>query len=189
MDVCKCRVSLCHGGTLNSRLDASPFVRLAEEKWEVSDHSQGVLPPNWGGTKIKKIVLSPAWGSRLRLTKGVHLALAMMNFVGLDLVLLSIRLKTQHGVRFQLLSVNSSTMDKFETVLLIFLLCFVSPATVTGSAMYPNAMSTLIQVAFDPVYWLTTFHRMDLSRQVRFRWLRLLPDLIHGRLHMRPIYR
>ncbi|GFY63362.1 uncharacterized protein TNIN_327071 [Trichonephila inaurata madagascariensis] len=88
-----------------------------------------------------------------------------------------------------IIRVDSSTMDKYEKVLLIFLLCFVSSATVTGSATYPNAMSTLIQVAFDPVYWLTTFHRMDLSRQVRFRWLRLLPDLIHGRLHLRPIYR
>ncbi|GFQ78946.1 uncharacterized protein TNCT_667111 [Trichonephila clavata] len=80
-------------------------------------------------------------------------------------------------------------MDKSEAVLLIFLLCFVSSGTVAGSATYPNAVSTMIQVAFDPVYWLTTFHHMDLSRQVRFRWLRLLPDLIHGRLHLRPIYR
>ncbi|GFU16470.1 hypothetical protein TNCV_836451 [Trichonephila clavipes] len=32
MDVCKCIVPLRHGGILNSRRAASPFVRLVEEK-------------------------------------------------------------------------------------------------------------------------------------------------------------
>ncbi|GFX78454.1 uncharacterized protein TNCV_1295201 [Trichonephila clavipes] len=38
------------GGTLNSRRAARPPVRLVEgeERWEVSDHPQSVLPLNWG---------------------------------------------------------------------------------------------------------------------------------------------
>ncbi|GFV66558.1 uncharacterized protein TNCV_3894511 [Trichonephila clavipes] len=41
------------GVTLNSRRAANPLVRLVEgeERWEPSDHSQGVLPQNWGGTE------------------------------------------------------------------------------------------------------------------------------------------
>ncbi|GFX35222.1 hypothetical protein TNCV_100291 [Trichonephila clavipes] len=41
---------LLHGGTLSSRQAASPLVRLmeGEERWEAPDHSQGVLPQNWG---------------------------------------------------------------------------------------------------------------------------------------------
>ncbi|GFT47360.1 uncharacterized protein TNCV_3749331 [Trichonephila clavipes] len=41
------------GGTLNSRRAASPLVRLVEveEMWEAFDHSQGILPQNWGGTE------------------------------------------------------------------------------------------------------------------------------------------
>ncbi|GFV19416.1 uncharacterized protein TNCV_3663491 [Trichonephila clavipes] len=40
MDVCKCIVPARHGGTLNSRRAAIPFVRLVEgeERWEASDH-------------------------------------------------------------------------------------------------------------------------------------------------------
>ncbi|GFW09563.1 uncharacterized protein TNCV_3996691 [Trichonephila clavipes] len=40
------------GGTLNSRRAASPLKRLVEveERWEISDHPQGVLQ-NWGGTE------------------------------------------------------------------------------------------------------------------------------------------
>ncbi|GFT28120.1 uncharacterized protein TNCV_645031 [Trichonephila clavipes] len=39
MDVCKCLVPSRHGGTLNSRRDASPLVRLVggEERWEAPD--------------------------------------------------------------------------------------------------------------------------------------------------------
>ncbi|GFW55086.1 uncharacterized protein TNCV_2787011 [Trichonephila clavipes] len=38
-----------HGGILNIRRVASPLVRLeeGEERWEASDHLQGVLPQNW----------------------------------------------------------------------------------------------------------------------------------------------
>ncbi|GFT38542.1 hypothetical protein TNCV_2748221 [Trichonephila clavipes] len=44
---------LRHGGTQNSSQAASPFVRLVEgeERWEVSDHPQGVLLQNWDGKK------------------------------------------------------------------------------------------------------------------------------------------
>ncbi|GFX07753.1 hypothetical protein TNCV_4160221 [Trichonephila clavipes] len=42
MDVCKCIVSLRHGGTLNSRQATSPLVWLVEEveRWEAPAHSQ-----------------------------------------------------------------------------------------------------------------------------------------------------
>ncbi|GFT60404.1 uncharacterized protein TNCV_4971701 [Trichonephila clavipes] len=48
MDVWKCIVPLRHGVTINSRQASSPLVRLAEgeERWEVSDHPQGVFPQN-----------------------------------------------------------------------------------------------------------------------------------------------
>ncbi|GFX19356.1 uncharacterized protein TNCV_3014951 [Trichonephila clavipes] len=51
MDVCKCIVSLQHGGTINSRRAASSLVRLTEgeERWEASDHPHGVLPQNRDG--------------------------------------------------------------------------------------------------------------------------------------------
>ncbi|GFU33966.1 uncharacterized protein TNCV_656321 [Trichonephila clavipes] len=53
MDVCKCLVPSRHGGTLSSRQAASPLMRLleVEERWEGSDHSQSVLPLNWGLTE------------------------------------------------------------------------------------------------------------------------------------------
>ncbi|GFV14099.1 uncharacterized protein TNCV_525751 [Trichonephila clavipes] len=58
MHVCKCIVPSRHGGTLNSRRVASFLVRLVkgEERWEVSDHPQGVLPQNWGGTEKNRTV-------------------------------------------------------------------------------------------------------------------------------------
>ncbi|GFW52172.1 uncharacterized protein TNCV_2426191 [Trichonephila clavipes] len=58
MDVCKCIVSLRHGGTLNSHQAVSPFARLVEgeERWEASDHPQGVLPLNWGETELNHSV-------------------------------------------------------------------------------------------------------------------------------------
>ncbi|GFW22434.1 uncharacterized protein TNCV_1431851 [Trichonephila clavipes] len=54
MDVCKCIVSLRHGGTLNRRQAASSLVRLVEgeERWEATDY-QGVLL-NWGGTELNR---------------------------------------------------------------------------------------------------------------------------------------
>ncbi|GFY27041.1 uncharacterized protein TNCV_2066621 [Trichonephila clavipes] len=41
------------GGTLNSRRDPSPLVRLDEgkEMWEAPDQYEGVLLQNWGGTE------------------------------------------------------------------------------------------------------------------------------------------
>ncbi|GFX21789.1 uncharacterized protein TNCV_2310681 [Trichonephila clavipes] len=58
MDVCKFIVPLWHGGTLNIRRAASPLVRLLEreERWEPSDHLQGVLPLNWGGNEPNRTV-------------------------------------------------------------------------------------------------------------------------------------
>ncbi|GFW80674.1 retrovirus-related Pol polyprotein from transposon RE1 [Trichonephila clavipes] len=48
MDVCKCIVPSQDGCTLNSRRDASPPVRLGkgQERWEVDDHPQDVIPLN-----------------------------------------------------------------------------------------------------------------------------------------------
>ncbi|GFW02084.1 uncharacterized protein TNCV_4854241 [Trichonephila clavipes] len=53
MDVCKCIVPLWHESTLNSRRAASPLVRLVEgeERREASDHPQGILSQNRGGTE------------------------------------------------------------------------------------------------------------------------------------------
>ncbi|GFV11126.1 uncharacterized protein TNCV_2718701 [Trichonephila clavipes] len=43
---------------LNNRRAASPLVRLVEgeERWEPPDHSQGVLPQNWGGIEQNRSV-------------------------------------------------------------------------------------------------------------------------------------
>ncbi|GFW73767.1 hypothetical protein TNCV_1542211 [Trichonephila clavipes] len=45
-------------GTLNSCQAASPLVRLVkgEEMWKTPDHSQRVLPHNWGGTKRNRTI-------------------------------------------------------------------------------------------------------------------------------------
>ncbi|GFU05412.1 hypothetical protein TNCV_3290651 [Trichonephila clavipes] len=45
-----CPVPSRHGGTLNSRRAASPFVRLAkgEERWEAPDHTPRVSPSKLG---------------------------------------------------------------------------------------------------------------------------------------------
>ncbi|GFX55171.1 uncharacterized protein TNCV_1156321 [Trichonephila clavipes] len=60
MDVCKCIVPSMHGGILNSRQATSPLVRLVEveERWEAPDHSQKVLPQNWGETELNRSVTS-----------------------------------------------------------------------------------------------------------------------------------
>ncbi|GFU22550.1 uncharacterized protein TNCV_1304421 [Trichonephila clavipes] len=62
MDVCKCIVPSRHGGTLKSRRAASPLVRLMEweERWEVPDHPQDVLPQNWGETELNRFVTPAA---------------------------------------------------------------------------------------------------------------------------------
>ncbi|GFS88862.1 uncharacterized protein TNCV_3569581 [Trichonephila clavipes] len=46
------------GGTLNSRRAASSLVKLVEgeERREVSDHPQGVLPQYWGETELNRSV-------------------------------------------------------------------------------------------------------------------------------------
>ncbi|GFT24557.1 uncharacterized protein TNCV_3253571 [Trichonephila clavipes] len=58
MDICKCIVPLWQGGTLNISRASSPLVRLVEgeERWEVSDPPQGVLPQNWDGTQLNRTV-------------------------------------------------------------------------------------------------------------------------------------
>ncbi|GFX06913.1 uncharacterized protein TNCV_1202281 [Trichonephila clavipes] len=58
MDVCKCIVPSQYGGTLNSRRATSPPVRLVEgeERWEASDHPQGILPQNWDETDLNRSV-------------------------------------------------------------------------------------------------------------------------------------
>ncbi|GFX24133.1 cullin-4A [Trichonephila clavipes] len=50
----RCGTPLRHGSTLNSRRAASPLVRLVEgeERWEVHDHPQDVLPQNWDETEL-----------------------------------------------------------------------------------------------------------------------------------------
>ncbi|GFV68217.1 uncharacterized protein TNCV_1874991 [Trichonephila clavipes] len=58
MNVCNCIVLERHGGNLNSRRAASPFVRLEEreERWEAPDYSQRVLSQNWGETEQNRTV-------------------------------------------------------------------------------------------------------------------------------------
>ncbi|GFT89305.1 uncharacterized protein TNCV_4386071 [Trichonephila clavipes] len=58
MDVCRCIVPSRHGGILNSRRAKSPLMRLVEEeeRWEALDHSQDVLPQNWGGIEQNRTV-------------------------------------------------------------------------------------------------------------------------------------
>ncbi|GFY00408.1 uncharacterized protein TNCV_1664471 [Trichonephila clavipes] len=58
MDACKCIMPLRHGGTLNTRLAASPLVWLVEgeEKWEAPSHPQGCLPLNRVGTQQNRTV-------------------------------------------------------------------------------------------------------------------------------------
>ncbi|GFS61372.1 uncharacterized protein TNCV_3105551 [Trichonephila clavipes] len=85
MDVCKCIVSSWHGGALNSRRAASPLVRLVEgeERWKAPDPPLKVFSLKIG-MDPSKIVLSPAWCLKLRLTTGVRiLALSRDEFRGL----------------------------------------------------------------------------------------------------------
>ncbi|GFV81106.1 hypothetical protein TNCV_2270901 [Trichonephila clavipes] len=92
MDVCKRTVPLRHGGTLNNRPTTSPLVRLVEreERWEAREHSSRVFSLKIG-VKPSKSVMPPIWFSSLRLTAVVKIQrLAAMNFVGLDVMLLSI---------------------------------------------------------------------------------------------------
>ncbi|GFW75608.1 hypothetical protein TNCV_4427911 [Trichonephila clavipes] len=83
MDVCKCIMPLRHGGTLNSRRAASPLVWLVERErggrpWPPQDFLPLI------GVEPSKIILSPAWCSKLRLTTGVKIpALSRNEFCGL----------------------------------------------------------------------------------------------------------
>ncbi|GFX24557.1 uncharacterized protein TNCV_3343371 [Trichonephila clavipes] len=58
MDVFKCIMLSRQGGTLNSHRAASLLVRLVDEedRWEVPDHPQGVLPQNWGEAELNRPV-------------------------------------------------------------------------------------------------------------------------------------
>ncbi|GFW92981.1 hypothetical protein TNCV_4209171 [Trichonephila clavipes] len=55
MVVCKCIVSLRHGGAINSHRAASPLARLVEgeERWEVADHPQSVCSPSKLGWNVE----------------------------------------------------------------------------------------------------------------------------------------
>ncbi|GFV05912.1 hypothetical protein TNCV_2552791 [Trichonephila clavipes] len=57
MDACNWKVHVRHGDILNSCQATSPLVRLMEgvERREVSA-PQGILPLNWGGIKLNRIV-------------------------------------------------------------------------------------------------------------------------------------
>ncbi|GFU07884.1 uncharacterized protein TNCV_3551931 [Trichonephila clavipes] len=81
-DVCKCNVPSRHGGTLNSRRAASPLVRLVkgEERWEASDHPQGVLPLNWGETELNRSITFMVL--KATANDGRHLALCCDEFRG-----------------------------------------------------------------------------------------------------------
>ncbi|GFW15290.1 uncharacterized protein TNCV_3739941 [Trichonephila clavipes] len=83
MDVCKCTMSLWHGGTLNSRRTTSPLMRLVkgEERWEAPDSPQSVLPQNWDETELNRSVTCMV----LKATADDRLHFAMMKFVDLDL--------------------------------------------------------------------------------------------------------
>ncbi|GFW36557.1 uncharacterized protein TNCV_1955571 [Trichonephila clavipes] len=85
MDVCKCIVSLRHGGTPNSRRVASLLLRLFEgkERWEAPDHPQVVLPQICGGTEPKRTV--PCMGLKAKDNDSCTMPpFAMINFVGLE---------------------------------------------------------------------------------------------------------
>ncbi|GFX53268.1 uncharacterized protein TNCV_362621 [Trichonephila clavipes] len=71
MDVC----AFAAWGTLNNHRAAScPLMYLVEgeERWKAHGHPQGFLSLNFG-VEPSKIVLSPAWCSKLRLTTGVKI--------------------------------------------------------------------------------------------------------------------
>ncbi|GFU80329.1 hypothetical protein TNCV_3521041 [Trichonephila clavipes] len=123
MDVCKRIVPLRHGSTLNSRRASSPLVRLVEgeEKWETLTTSRVF------SLKIEKPnVFSPVWRSKLRRTTGVHLALAGMNFVGLDLAMRQVNHKTTEeafDTRFQLKRVGGRNIQKSKNQLIKTISC------------------------------------------------------------------
>ncbi|KAG8196210.1 hypothetical protein JTE90_007935 [Oedothorax gibbosus] len=79
---------------------------------------------------------------------------------------------------------GNSTM-KTTLLFSLPLLCFLLlPPGSLPSATYPSRANALFQAAFDPVYWLSTFHSWDLGRQVRKRWMKLMPHIVAGRMHL-----
>ncbi|GFV51881.1 uncharacterized protein TNCV_1322341 [Trichonephila clavipes] len=58
MDVYKCIVPSWLGGTLNSPRAARPLMRFVagEEKCEALTLPLGILPENWNGTELNRIV-------------------------------------------------------------------------------------------------------------------------------------
>ncbi|GFU68014.1 hypothetical protein TNCV_2823571 [Trichonephila clavipes] len=58
MNVLGAQVTLWRGVTLNNHRATSPLVRLAEmkERWETSDHFQGIFAKNWGGTQPNRTI-------------------------------------------------------------------------------------------------------------------------------------
>ncbi|GFV99399.1 uncharacterized protein TNCV_1513691 [Trichonephila clavipes] len=82
MDVCKCIVTVRYGDTLNIRRAASPLVRLVEreDRWEASDHPQGILPLNWSGIEPNRTVTSMML--KATVNDRLHLALCHDEFRG-----------------------------------------------------------------------------------------------------------
>ncbi|GFY05226.1 uncharacterized protein TNCV_2206721 [Trichonephila clavipes] len=56
MDVCKCIVPSRLVEILNSCRAASPLLRLVAGDERLLDVPKGVLPQNWGGTKLNRTV-------------------------------------------------------------------------------------------------------------------------------------
>ncbi|GFX07258.1 uncharacterized protein TNCV_2972351 [Trichonephila clavipes] len=57
-----CITPLRHGDILNSRRATQPLMKLVEgeERWKASNHLQGVLPQNRGGTEQNRTVICMA---------------------------------------------------------------------------------------------------------------------------------
>ncbi|GFV34077.1 cullin-4A [Trichonephila clavipes] len=56
MGSCKCIVHWRHESTLNSLQDASPLMRLVEERWKAPENSEGVFPQNWSVIELNHAV-------------------------------------------------------------------------------------------------------------------------------------
>ncbi|GFW28288.1 hypothetical protein TNCV_4639551 [Trichonephila clavipes] len=97
MHVCKCIVLLRHRGTLNSHQAASLLVRLeeGEERWEVSNSPPGFSPSKLGWNRAKSYCY-PHGARSDGQRQSYNLPLDTMNFLDLDLMLLSIRWHKQH---------------------------------------------------------------------------------------------
>ncbi|GFX43104.1 DUF5641 domain-containing protein [Trichonephila clavipes] len=99
-----------------SRRATRLLVRLVEgeERWETPDHPQGVLPQNWGGIKpshtVTCMVLKAAENDKSKSS-----LLPWMNFVGLDLMLISVTADQPDGHGYELVSsVRALVPQKFS---------------------------------------------------------------------------